>query len=141
MSLTTDSRYSTYSLSIVLYLIHNNEDYKNLWCEKYPNAKQYAENFFKDENCGCRPGIIKQYKLDRFHADIMTVEFINKNKDCLNFDEFEKIGKRDISGHVFSIPKSEGHYQDFLASLQQKNTTYSHFNTTVIDDKILVTFF
>jgi len=141
MNLEIDQRYSILSLGIFLHLMHNNEKFKNLWLDKYPNTKNYAENFFKNENCGCRPKLIQQYKKDRFNADILIVSFINENKDCIDFNEIEKKGSRDIRGHVFSIPASEAHYQDFLASIHQKNADYDHFTSTVIKDKILLTFF
>lgn len=141
MNLEIDERYSSMSLGVFLHLMHNNETFKNSWVEKYPNTKQYAENFFKNENCGCRPRLIQQYKKDRFNADLFIVQFINNNKDSVDFDEMEKKAARDIRGHVFSIPAHEGHYQDFLASIHQKNADYDHFITTTVKDKILITFF
>jgi|TARA_B110000305_G_C19321138_1_gene579007 hypothetical protein len=142
MNLEIDPRYSTYSLSIILHLIHNNEDYKNEWIKKYPKTESFATNFFNNENCGCRPKLVSQYKKDRFHADVMTVNFINSNEDVIDFDKFcEENGGQDLTGHVFAIPASEGHYQDFLAAIQQKNATFSHFNTIQINEKILLTFF
>ena len=119
LKLDIDSRYSTYSLSIVLHLIHNNEEFKNLWIEKYPSTESYANNFFKNENCGCRPSLVTMYKRDRFNAD----------------------GSQNLDGFVFAIPATEGHYKDFLASLQQKNAKFSHFNTLQLNDKIILTFF
>tara|TARA_B100002019_G_scaffold293175_1_gene319160 strand:- start:20379 stop:20804 length:426 start_codon:yes stop_codon:yes gene_type:complete len=141
MNLSIDKRYSSLSLGILLHLIHNNEDFKNKWIEKYPNTKQYAENFFKDENCGCRPRIIQQYKADRFDADIFIVNYINENEGVIDWNEMESKAERDISGHVFSIPATESHYQDFLSSLHQKNATYEHFTSLVLKDKIILTFF
>ena len=44
--------YSTHSISIVLHLLHNNEDYNKLWIKKFPKTKAQASNFFKNENCG-----------------------------------------------------------------------------------------
>tara|TARA_B100000497_G_C7309058_1_gene208356 strand:- start:108 stop:536 length:429 start_codon:yes stop_codon:yes gene_type:complete len=142
MKLQIDKRYSTYSLSIVLHLIHNNEEYKNLWCESYPESESYANNFFKNENCGCRPRLVEAYNLDRFNADIMTVNFINENPEAINLEEFFKSsGGQELKGHVFAIPSTEGHFKDFLSSVQQKNGIFSHFNTLTIEDKILITFF
>lgn len=142
MKLEIDSRYSTYSLSIVLHLIHNNEDYKNMWCEKYPDTSSFANNFFKNENCGCRPHLVNTYKKDRFNADLMTVNFINENPDSINLEEFfSSNGGQELQGHVFAIPATEGHYKDFLAAVQQKNGIFSYFTTLSIEDKILITFF
>lgn len=142
LMLDIDPKYSTYSLAIVLHLIHNNEEYKNLWCEKYPQTSSFANNFFKDENCGCRPGLVSQYKRDRFNADVMTVNFINTHEGCIDLDKFfNGEGSQDLEGFVFAIPATEGHYKDFLASLQQKNAKFSHFNTIQLNDKIILTFF
>ena len=142
LKLDIDSRYSTYSLSIVLHLIHNNEEFKNLGVEKYPSTESYANNFFKNENCGCRPSLVTADKRDRFNADIMTVNFINTHKDAIDLDKFfEEDGSQNLDGFVFAIPATEGHYKDFLASLQQKNAKFSHFNTLQLNDKIILTFF
>ena len=121
--------------------MHNSEDFNNKWIEKYPDNKPYAKNFFKDENCGCRPKLIQQYKRDRFNADIMIVDFINENEGVIDFNAMDQDAERDISGHVFSIPATEGHYQDFLASLHQKNAHYKHFTSIIIKDKLVLTFF
>ena len=141
MNLDIDKRYSLLSMGVFLHLLHNNEKFKDAWIKKYPHTKNQAENFFKNENCGCRPRLIQAYKQTRFEADVFIVSFINENEGCINFDEIEKKGARDVRGHVFSIPASEVHLQDFLASIHQKNADYDHFITTVIKDKILVTFF
>lgn len=141
MNLSIDKRYSSLSIGIFLHLAHNNEKFKEEWIQKYPNTKQYAENFFKDENCGCRPKLIQQYKADRFNADIMIVTFINNNEGVIDWKEMEQKGERDVAGHVFSIPATEAHYQDFLASLHQKNAQYDHFTAVVIKDKMILTFF
>ena len=53
-----DHRYSTYSIPIIFYLLHNNEDYKNKWVERFPENENQANNFFKNENCGCRPVLL-----------------------------------------------------------------------------------
>jgi len=42
-------QYSTHSISIVLHLLHNNEDYNKLWIKKFPKTKAQASNFFKNE--------------------------------------------------------------------------------------------
>ena len=142
MKLDIDSRYSTFSLSIVLYLLHNNEDYNKLWISKYPTTEGQAKNFFKNENCGCRPALVFQYKKDRFPADLFTVNFINENKGSLDFDKFcKEKGGQELKGHVFAIPAEEHHYKDFLASLEQRRGIYDHFSTLKINDKILITFF
>lgn len=156
LNLEIDSQYSTFSLSIVLHLIHNNEEYKELWSKKYPNTAPFANNFFKNSNCGCRPNLVNQYKRDRFNADIMTVNFINTHEDPfkkknpkegeedekLDLKGFcDKVGSQELNGFVFAIPASEGHYKDFLASIQQKNAEFSHFNTLQLNDKIILTFF
>lgn len=142
MNLEIDKRYSTYSLSIILHLLRKSEDYKNLWCEKYPKTEGFANNFFKNENCGCRPHLVTQYKKDRFNADIMTVNFLNENPEVLDLPEFfESTGGQELAGHVFAIPAQEGHYKDFLAALHQKNAIFSHFNTIQLNDKIILTFF
>lgn len=142
MKLDIDSRYSTFSLSIVLHLLHNNEEYSKLWISKYPNTENQAKNFFKNENCGCRPALVFQYKKDRFSADLLTVNFINENEGSLNFDEFcKEKGGQELKGHVFAIPAEEHHYKDFLASLEQRRGIYDHFSTLKLNDKILITFF
>lgn len=142
LKLDIDPRYSTYSISIILHLIHNNEEYKDLWCKTYPNTEPFANNFFKNENCGCRPNLVNQYKRDRFNADLMTVNFINTHEDVIDMDKFcEEVGGQNLDGFVFAIPATEGHYKDFLASLQQKNAKFSHFNTLQLNDKIILTFF
>ena len=141
MNLSIDSRYSLLSLGIFLHLMHNDETFKNAWVEKYPESEDYANNFFKNENCGCRPRLIQTYKRNRFDADLFIVNYINENEGCVDFNELEQKAERDVTGHVFSIPAAEGHYQDFLASLHQKNAYYSHFNTMVLGDKIILTFF
>lgn len=142
MNLEIDQRYSTFSLSIVLHLLHTNEDYSKLWVSKYPSTEGPAKNFLKDENCGCRPSLVFQYKKDRFFADIMTVNFLNENPDTLDFDSFcKEKGGQELKGHVFAIPAEEHHYKDFLASLEQRRGIYDHFSTLKMDDKILITFF
>ena len=137
-----DPRYSTFSVSIFLHLIHNDEKFKNLWIKGYPKTESFANNFFNNENCGCRPSLISAYRRNRFNADLMIVAYLKENPDVLNFDEFcNGNGGQDLSGHVFAIPQEEAHYKDFLAALQQKNSIYSHFNTIQMNDKILITFF
>jgi hypothetical protein len=141
MNTEIKSSYNAYSIGIVLHLIRNNEKYRKLWIEKYPITENFVNNFVKDENCGCRPSIIKQYKKDRFAADLMTVNFINENKD-FDIDEFAKTNPPQyLENAVFALPNTEAHYKDFLAALQQKNARFSHFTSIQIDDKIILTFF
>lgn len=137
-----DKRYSTYSTSIIFHLLHNNEDYNKLWIENYPDTEPQATNFFNNENCGCRPVLLHKYKKFRFDIDLFTVDFLNKNPDVINFDEFcESVGRQDLRGTMFSVKKSESSFKDFFANLQTKNSSFSYFNTLVLEDKILVTFF
>lgn len=142
MSLSIDSRYNTYAVSIVFHLLHNNENYKNLWIEKFPDTENQANNFFKNENCGCRPVLLQKYKKFRFDADVMTVTFLNENPDVLDFDEFcINTGGQELRGTMFSIPNTESDYKDFLASIQQKKAVFSHFNVLQMGEKIIITFF
>lgn len=141
MNLEIESSYNAYSLGVVLHLIRNNEDYRKLWLDKYSETENFVNNFVKNENCGCRPSIIRQYKKDRFAADKMTVNFIN-SCDSFNYEEFVKANPaQELEGAVFAIPNTEAHYKDFLAALQQKNARFKHFNSIQIDDKIILTFF
>jgi len=142
MSLSINPKYNTYSISIVFHLLHNNEDYKNLWVSKFPDTEHQADNFFKDENCGCRPVLLQKYKKFRFEADLMTVEFINENPDVIDIDDFcTQVGGQELRGTMFSIPNTESDYKDFLAALQQKNAQFNHFNVLQMGEKIIVTFF
>lgn len=136
-----NNKYNKYSLYIILHLIHNDESFKDAWIERFPDQKSYAENFFKNENCGCKPRIVSLYHAERFAADLLTVQYINKNPDCINWEEIEKEAAPDVTGHVFSVPATESHYQDFLASLQQKNAMFNFFVPTKINDKLLISFF
>ena len=136
-----DKRYNRYSLYVILYLIHNNENFKNKWVEKFPDQDSYANSYHKDENCGCKPRIVTRYKEDRFGADCLAVEFINQNEGCIDFDEVEEKASPDITGHAFAMPATEAHYQDFLASLQQKNAMFNNFVPVTLGDKLIVTFF
>jgi hypothetical protein len=136
-----DKRYNRYSLYVILYLIHNNENFKNKWVEKFPDQDSYANSYHKDENCGCKPRIVTRYKEDRFSADCLTAEFINQNEGCIDFDEVEEKASPDITGHAFAISATEAHYQDFLASLQQKNAMFNNFVPVTLGDKLIVTFF
>ena len=141
MNVNISSEYSAFSVGIVLHLIRNNDEYRKMWIEKYPQTEQFVNNFHKNENCGCRPSIIRQYKKDRFNADVMTVDFIN-SIDSFDVDEYVKSNPaQDLDGAVFAIPNTEAHYKDFLAALQQKNARFTYFNTLQIDDKIILTFF
>lgn len=141
MNLEIDPKYSTYSTSVVLHLLHNNEAYNKLWIEKFPDTKSQASNFFKNENCGCRPVLLSTYKKNRFHVDLFTVDFINKNKKTFKLKEVLDKGGQDLAGHVFAIPEGEAHYKDFLSAIQQKNGRFNYFNTLQMDGKILITFF
>lgn len=142
MNLDIDPRYSTFSTSIVLYLLHNSKEYNDLWISKYPDTTHQAENYFKDENCGCRPVLLRKYAKLRFDIDAMTVNFINSNPNLLNFNEFcDNIGFQDLHGVMFSVPNNPGDYKDFLSSLKQKNVRFNGFNTTSFDNEILITFF
>tara|TARA_R110000765_G_C18855638_1_gene599460 strand:+ start:703 stop:1131 length:429 start_codon:yes stop_codon:yes gene_type:complete len=136
-----DKRYNRYSLFVVLHLIHNHEEFKNIWIDKFVDQETYANNYFKDENCGCKPKIVSCYKQERFAADCIAVKFINENPDSVNFDNVESDASPDITGNAFSMPATEAHYQDFLASLQQKNAMFNHFVPVTIGDKLIVTFF
>ena len=142
MNLDIDAKYSTFSTSIIFHLLHNSEEYKELWKEKYPHLNSQLDNFFKNENCGCRPVLLQQYKKTRFDIDVMTVDFINNNPDVINIDEFcETTGSQDLRGTVFHIPNNVSSYKDFLASLQQKRASFNTFNAILIEDNIVVTFF
>jgi len=143
MKLDTHPDYSKYSLSIVLHLIQTNEEYKKLWIKTFPKTEAPANNFSKNENCGCRPSLVAQYKQQRFEADLMTVNFINSDPNIsLKINDFIKNkASRDLAGHVFAIPATEGHYKDFLASIEQQNSTYKYFDTLHIGEKIIITFF
>jgi len=137
-----DHRYSTYSIPIVFYLLHNNEEYKNKWVERFPENENQANNFFKNENCGCRPVLLHTYQKLRFEADSMTVDFINSNPDCIDFDKFcEEVGGQNLRGAIFSVRKRESDFKDFMATLQQKKAEFNAFNTLELEDKILITFF
>lgn len=140
MNLEIPSTYNAYSVGLVLHLIRSDESYRKIWLEKYPETENFVNNFVKNENCGCRPSIIRQYKKDRFAADLLTVNFINESN--FDFEEFVKTNpSQDLDGAVFAIPNTEAHYKDFLAALQQKNARFNHFTSIQIDDKIILTFF
>lgn len=142
MKLDIDSKYSTFSTSIIFHLLRKSEEYKNLWIEKYPQYTNQLNNFFKNEHCGCRPVLMQQYKKLRFEIDVFTVNFINENPDVLDVDKFcKETGSQDLRGTVFSINNDMNAYKDFMASLQQKNASFNGFNTITIDDKIVATFF
>lgn len=142
MEYTIDNRYSTYSTSIIFYLLHNNEDYKNLWVDKFPETENQANNFFKNVNCGCRPVLLNLYKKLRFEVDLLTVNFIKENPTCIDFDKFcKEVGGQNLRGSVFSIPKTESDFKDFMAALQEKKADFNAFNTVEFEDKILISFF
>jgi len=142
MNLSIDQRYNTYSLSIVLHLIHTNSEYNKIWCDKFPDTVSQASNYAKNTDCGCRPVLVKKYRQFRFEADIMTVGFINDNPSCINFDKFcEEVGGQDLHGTVFSVNNTESDFKDFLAILQQKKASFQYFNALPMGEKILVSFF
>lgn len=142
MNSKIDPRYSTFSVSIIFHLLHNNEEYKNIWVENYPHISNQAENFFKNENCGCRPVLLQNYRKFRFDIDLLTVNFLNDNPDVLDFDEFcNSVGSQDIRGAAFSVNNNQNDFKDFLATIQQKNYSFNYFSTQTFDDKILVSFF
>lgn len=142
MNLDIDPRYNTYSLSIVLHLLHNNLDYNKLWISKYPQTESQASNFFKNSECGCRPVLVRNYKKFRFSIDCMTVDFINQNPSVLDFDNFCKtVGGQDLRGTIFSVENTESAYKDFVATLLEKKSLFSYYNTVSIGDRILITFF
>ena len=137
-----DPRYNTYATSIIFHLLHNNEEYNKLWIEKYPDTKPQASNYFKDINCGCAPVLLQKYRKFRFDIDFITVQFLLKFPDALNFDEFCKnSGKQELRGTMFAIEKKESSFKDFIANLHTRNASFTFFNTLELDDKILVTFF
>jgi hypothetical protein len=140
--LNIDDRYSTYSISIILHLLHNNEEYNKLWISHFPQTESQASNFFKDENCGCRPVLLQTYKKLRFKADLFTVKFLIDNPSVINFDEFiQNVGGQDLRGSMFSIKKTESDFKDFMSIIQQKKAAFTYFNTVALEDKILITFF
>lgn len=142
MNLKVDQRYNTFSIKIVLHLIHNSKQYNDLWVKNYPDTETAASNFFNDSNCGCKPVLLSQYKKDKFNADVMTVNFINENPESINLEEiFKDDTERDLHGHIFSIPEGEGHFKDFISTIQEKRYSFKFFNTTKMDNKIFFTFF
>lgn len=142
MNLTIDSRYSTFSISIIFYLLHNNKNYNLLWQEKFPELSNQANNFFENENCGCRPPLFQNYLKNRFSIDVFTVNFINENPQSIDLEVFfQEIGEQNLRGAMFVIDASINSFQDFMVSLQQKKASFSNFNAINIDDKIVVTFF
>jgi hypothetical protein len=142
MNLDIDKRYSQYSESVVLNLIHTNEEYRDLWISKYEDTEDQANSYFKDINCGCSPVLLANYKKNRFPIDVMTVDFINKNPECIDLDKFiSEKAPRYVAGHIFSIPEGEGHYKEFIASIQADKFIFNHFTTLKVDDRILITFF
>jgi hypothetical protein len=137
-----DPRYNTYATSIIFHLLHNNEEYNKLWIEKYPDIEPQATNYFKDVNCGCAPVLLQKYRKFRFDIDFLTVDFINKNPDSINLDDFcQNLGRQELRGTMFSVNKTEADFKNFVASLHKKNASFTFFNTLELEDKILVTFF
>lgn len=137
-----DSRYNTYSLSVVLYLLHNSEEYSKIWLDKYQTISDPISNFFKNEECGCRPVLIQNYHRYRFDIDFFTVKFINDNPEVVNFDKLcSEVGGQDLRGTIFSINNTVSDFKDFLSSVQQKKASFNYFNTVTIQDKILISFF
>ena len=73
-----DSRYNTYSLSVVLYLLHNSEEYNKIWLDKYQAISDPISNFFKKLNS------IKTIKLYPSKANFILIELLqNKNSDMI----------------------------------------------------------
>ena len=141
MNLDTDPRYSTYSISIIYYLLHHNETYNNEWKLHYPENQEQLKNFFKNVDCGCWPVLLQTYRRNRFQIDLMTVNFINSIND---FDVTEFInsqGRQDLRGTMFSIKDNISEYKDFLANVQAKNADFDYFNTLRVEDKIIINFF
>lgn len=142
MNLEIDKRYSTYSISIVLYLLHNSQNYNDLWVSRYPDTEMQAKNYYKDINCGCQPVLLQKYTKLRFDIDVMTVNFINKNPECIEFDSFcETHGGQDLRGNMFSIKNKESDFKNFMSTLKEKNARFDSFNTLTLEDKTLITFF
>ena len=136
-----DKRYNKHSLYVILHLIHNSEEFKNQWVDRFSDQSSYANNYHKDVNCGCKPRIVSKYKEERFAADCLAVSFIEENPDVVDFEKVEEDSSPDIVGHAFAMPATEAHYQDFLASLQEKNAMFNHFVPVQLGDKLIVTFF
>ena len=142
MNLEIDKRYSTYSISIVLYLLHNSQNYNDLWVSRYPDTEMQAKNYYKDINCGCQSVLLQKYTKLRFDIDVMTVHFINKNPECIEFDSFcETHGGQDLRGNMFSIKNKESDFKNFMSTLKEKNARFNSFNTLTLEDKTLITFF
>ena len=143
MNLEIDKRYSTYSISIVLYLLHNNQNYNDLWVSKYPDTEMQAKNYFKDVNCGCQAcSYCRSIPNSEFDIDVMTVNFINQNPECIDFDSFcETHGGQDLRGNMFSIKNKESDFKNFMSTLKEKNARFDSFNTLTLEDKTLITFF
>lgn len=142
MNLEIDKRYSTYSISIVLYLLHNSQNYNDLWVSRYPDTEMQAKNYYKDINCGCQSVLLQKYTKLRFDIDVMTVHFINKNPECIEFDSFcETHGGQDLRGNMFSIKNKESDFKNFMSTLKEKNARFNSFNTLTFEDKTLITFF
>jgi len=135
-------KYSVYSEAIIFHLLRSSKKYNDLFCERHPSISGPLSNFYLDENCGCRSVIYKTYKQLRFPIDLMTVEFINSNPDCIDIDEFcSTVAEKDLSGTMFSIPATESDLKDFLSKVRISRGKYSGFNTINLDDRIIITFF
>lgn len=142
MEFTIDKRYSTFSTSIVFYLLHNNEDYNNLWIENLPELENQCKNFFKDEKCGCRPPLMQNYLKFKFEIDRFTVDFLNRKEVDFDFDDFcSNHGSQNLRGTVFSVDNTIAAYKDLMASVQQKNASFNFFTSIIIEDKIVISFF
>jgi len=142
MNLEITEKYNNYSTSVFLYLLHNNKEFNSKFIDAYPDLEGPASNFFNDENCGCKPRLVVRYKKSRFQLDLMIVQFINENPDCINLDSFfESEGFKDISGATFAVNNTEADYRDFLATIGSKNIKHNGFSSVPINDKILVSFF
>lgn len=142
MDYNIDTKYSVYSASIIFHLLRSSKAYNDLFVKHHPDLAGPLTNFYSNEDCGCRANIYKRYKKLRFQIDLMTVKFINENPECIDIKSFcDSIGELNLKGTMFSIPNTESDLKDFLSKMNIKNASYSGFNTIVIDDRILITFY
>jgi len=142
MNLNINPKYNTYSLSIILHLLHHSEDYNDIWVSNYPSISSQLKNFFNDENCGCKSIIVQNYYKFRFEVDLFTVKFLNDNPKVLDLENFcEQLGRQDLRGTIFSIKNSLAEYKEFLSTLHQKRAYFNNFNSIVIDNNIVFSFF
>jgi hypothetical protein len=142
MNIEISKKYSTHSTALFLELLHNNKDFNTLFVKEYPELEGPATSFFADENCGCKPRLLVCYRNFRFHIDLMIINYIQSNPDCIDLDDFfETNYKKDLSKATFAIDNTESDYNNFLATANAKSIDPKGFSTTVIGDKILITFF